>query len=340
MEPTPEVSVVMPVYNGAPFIQRATDSVLRQTFTNFELIIIDDGSTDRTPEILSSCNDNRIKIIRNPTNLGVSAAANAGLRQARSNLVARLDADDEMLPDRLAAQVSVFHSDPIDLCFCRGWKNRGAGIKETHWRELEWSMTCWRGLFTQSYGMHSASMINREKILSLGGYDERFIYAEDYELWDRCLEHRMKFKYLPQPLIRYYFHPQNASSLHSVEQANFARQVSYRAMKRLYPDLTSAELRGLRWLLYFKENDVHIDDKKSGLSRIADLVREFQNAHPNAVMRLVWRDVAANINRRRQYFDQQLRSIIWPIHMEAIIRSKSVFILLSAAKTLMLYGHN
>ncbi len=339
MEATPEVSVVINVYNGAPFICRAIDSVLKQTLNNFELVIIDDGSNDETPEILNSYTDKRIKTVRNSTNLGMPVSANRGLSLARSNLVARLDADDEMFPDRLAVQVSAFEGNNTDVCFTRGWVIKGVEKKEHLWTELDWPLICWRGLFVNRYGMHSACMFKREKILSIGGYDNFFIRAMDYDLWDRCIQMQMRFKYIRLPLVRYSLHEQSISMKYFDEQENYARLVAQRAMKRLLPDLTPGELSGLRWLFYSKEKDVEKNDIESGLHRIEGLIYTFLNARPSLDQRLIWYDVAACLNNRWHILKPWF-SIIWSLQMKATIRARSARTVLNTAKSLWSYSHD
>jgi glycosyltransferase involved in cell wall biosynthesis len=339
MEPTPEVSVVIVVYNGERFIRRAVDSVINQTLNDFELVVIDDGSSDQTSQILNSYTDKRIKMVRNPTNLGISVSANRGIGLARSNLVARLDADDEMFPERLAIQKSAFAWNNIDLCFSRGWINQGAGKRESLWTELDWSLICWRGLFVNRYGMHSACMFDRESILSIGGYDHSFCRASDYDLWDRCVQGQMKFKYLSLPLIRYSLHEQSISLKYFDEQEIYARRVSQRAIKRLLPGLSPSELSGLRWLFYSKEKDIEIDDVESGLLQIEDLVHAFTNAYPSLDQRLIWYDVAACLNSRWSHLKKPLQSRVWPLQMKATIRARSVHTVLNTVKSVWIYNH-
>src|SRR2546426_3494714 len=102
----PVVTVLMPVYNGARFLANAMNSVLGQTFGNFELLAINDGSSDKTAEILASCRDPRLRIVDNGRNLGLIASLNKGLDLARGDYIARMDADDVCYPNRLAVQVA------------------------------------------------------------------------------------------------------------------------------------------------------------------------------------------------------------------------------------------
>ncbi|HEX7420227.1 MAG TPA: glycosyltransferase family A protein, partial [Thermoanaerobaculia bacterium] len=118
---TPRVTVLMPVFNRERFVGEAIQSVIAQDFTDFELLIVDDGSTDRTPEILRSWaqRDPRIVVVTSPANQGIPAALNSGLRHARAPYVARFDSDDIMMPRRLAAQAAVLDCEPnVVLASC------------------------------------------------------------------------------------------------------------------------------------------------------------------------------------------------------------------------------
>ena len=116
-----DISVLIPVHNSGPFIAEAIDSVINQTFTNFELVIIDDGSKDSTPSIIQSAQkkDNRVKIYTLPSNKGIVEALNFGLSKSSSQFIARMDSDDIMHPDRLLAQYELFQKYPqTDVAGC------------------------------------------------------------------------------------------------------------------------------------------------------------------------------------------------------------------------------
>ncbi len=106
MESAPRVNVIMAVFNGEQYLQEAIESILRQTFDNFEFVIIDDGSTDKTVEILNRFSDERIKRLTNESNIGLTRSLNRGIRFSRGEYIVRQDADDVSLPERLAKQVA------------------------------------------------------------------------------------------------------------------------------------------------------------------------------------------------------------------------------------------
>ena len=115
---TPKVSVIIPTYNRAHLVGRAIRSVLNQTYQDFEIIVVDDGSTDNTEEVVKSFNDPRIRYIRHEKNRGGSAACNTGIRAARGEYIAFQDSDDEWLPEKLEKQMQVFENTPTGVGGC------------------------------------------------------------------------------------------------------------------------------------------------------------------------------------------------------------------------------
>jgi hypothetical protein len=176
----------MPVYNGEHFLRAAIDSVLRQAFGGFELIIVDDGSTDGTVEIVRSYEDPRIRLIQNTHNLGIVGAMQAGLHAAEGKFVARLDGDDICLSGRLGLQVEYMNSHPeIAVLGAACDVIDGSGVVVGRYCGpttpvlIEWEM-----LFRNPIA-HSSVMYRRAEVISLGGYRTGFPHAEDYDMWSR-----------------------------------------------------------------------------------------------------------------------------------------------------------
>jgi glycosyltransferase involved in cell wall biosynthesis len=179
----------MPSYNAAPYLSECVRSVLAQTFTDFEFLIIDDGSTDGTADVMRTFDDPRIRYIRHDDNAGLAVRLNEGLRLARGEYITRMDADDVCRPDRVAAQVQALDTDPeLDLiaakCVfiddCGSVLSWGVSSYRSH--ELLWH-ACIDCPF-----LHSAVTFRRTVILDkLGGYDHTVVCGEDYELWSRFL---------------------------------------------------------------------------------------------------------------------------------------------------------
>ena len=182
------ISVVIPLFNKAPFVRRAVDSVLRQSCSDFECIVVDDGSTDGGGEIVKGIRDSRLRVIRQP-NGGVSAARNRGITEAVHPLVALLDADDEWLPGFLDAGLALHRQRPgLVACFSN---YRHAGTDRPAFcgtasgsRELgDYFAFCLsnggRGMWT------SAVMANRERLISAGGFPLNRSMGEDLDTWAR-----------------------------------------------------------------------------------------------------------------------------------------------------------
>ena len=180
----PRVSVIIPTYNRGWIIKEAIDSVLAQEFKDFELIVVDDGSTDNTLEILDSFQCN-IKVLRQ-SNTGVSAARNRGIATASGHFIAFLDSDDLWLPKKLARQVDFFSSNP-DAYICQTeeiWLRNNVRVNPKKRHKKPWGM-----IFEPSLALclvsPSAVMIRRSLFEKVGGFDETLPACEDYDLWLR-----------------------------------------------------------------------------------------------------------------------------------------------------------
>ena len=200
---TPAVSVVMPVRNAARFLRAALDSVLGQTFTDFEIVVVDDDSTDESMSIVRAYTDPRIRLVQTGRHVGVGAALNAGLRAAAADLVARQDADDVSEPDRLERQVPVFRSRPaLALLGTQGTiideAGRPCGLID---RSIEPASIRWYALLDNPF-IHTSVMFRPGVVEACGGYDEQPRLSQDYALWTRILAGH-EARNLPDRLVRY-----------------------------------------------------------------------------------------------------------------------------------------
>ncbi len=197
----PVVSVVLPVYNGALYLRAALDSMWAQTFTDFELIVVDDGSTDTTPAILAECADPRLVVQRMETNTGLPAALNRGLAAARGTYIARMDADDVSLPERLARQVAYLQAHPALDVLGTGYTAITTDGQPlfTHQPPPTHGQIAWNLLF---FNPVTLIMARRDVLVAAGGYSVDFPVAQDYELWTRLIDHA-QFANLPDPLFLY-----------------------------------------------------------------------------------------------------------------------------------------
>lgn len=201
----PEVSIVMPVCNGGETVQAAIESIQHQTFHDWEFIIVDDGSTDNTADILKrkSEEDSRIKIIRNKINMGLSASLNRGCKRAKGQLIARMDADDISLPTRLEKQFNFLKEhDEVSvlgtaiLAKDDTGKIVGTVSRPSHHKELQQQILYKLPFF------HPTVMMRRTFLEQYGWYDENLLWGEDYELWSRSIDTAL-YANLSEPLLHY-----------------------------------------------------------------------------------------------------------------------------------------
>jgi glycosyltransferase involved in cell wall biosynthesis len=208
----PTVSVIMAVYNGASFVRAAIDSILAQTFTDFELIVVDDGSTDTTAQILKSIGDPRLRLVRQE-NQGLAASLNHAISLARGKYLARHDHDDVSLPQRFAKQVAFLDAHP-DYALLGTHTVIWVGDQPTdrgHHHPTDDPALRFQLLF-DSYFVHGSVMLRREAVVALGGYtlDKSRQPPEDYELWSRIVRHH-KVANLAEPLLIYREVPSSIS---------------------------------------------------------------------------------------------------------------------------------
>lgn len=201
----------MPVHDGGRFVGEAIESILRQSFTDFEFVIIDDGSTDDTPGIIASFTDMRIRTLRNDSRLGLPRSLNRGLALANGELVARQDSDDRSHPDRLAAEVAFLRANPEVALVgtqVRVIDKRGrTSCPPAWWRATTESGIRFQSLFDNPF-VHSSVVFRRAVV---GSYDERFATAEDFELWSRVAAAH-PVRNLPQALVDLRMHAESTAA--------------------------------------------------------------------------------------------------------------------------------
>jgi glycosyltransferase involved in cell wall biosynthesis len=232
----PGVTVLMPVYNGARYVAQAIESVLAQTHPRFELLIVDDGSTDRTPEILAryAARDPRVRVVRQP-NLDQPRALNRGLALARYDWVAIHDHDDVSLPRRLERQLLALAREPqarVIGTFAVEINSRGEALR----RRAQGPTTAaefraWRAAGRRVPLVHPSVLLHRPSVLALGGYEPPFASSADSELWTRVAE-RHPIVVVPEPLLLYRIHGQSMSFRRMFEQRERLRWITARDRAR------------------------------------------------------------------------------------------------------------
>jgi glycosyltransferase involved in cell wall biosynthesis len=230
---TPRISCVLAVCNGEAYLRESIQSIQAQTFLDWELIVVDDGSTDRTPQILDEFQreDVRIRIYRQGKR-GLVASLNHGIMMARGEYIARMDADDVSMPERFAIQLEYLdgHHD-IGVC---GSSIETFGADSSEVMEYpgdDGAIRC-QLLFSSSLA-HPATMFRRNLILHHHLlYDEQAVHAEDYDLWVRASQHT-RFANIPMVLLRYRIHPQQIGHRFQVEMSESSQAIQLRQLARL-----------------------------------------------------------------------------------------------------------
>jgi glycosyltransferase involved in cell wall biosynthesis len=267
----PELSVLLAVHNDERYVAAAIRSVLRQTVGDLELVVVDDASTDGTPDELARVSDRRMTVIRNEQQLGLAASLNRALDHAAGRYVARLDADDVALPERFELQIehlrarslAIVGSAVLDLDD-RGRPGRlhrmPSGPNAVHWQTL----------FSSPF-FHPTVLIARERLGELR-YDPAYLESEDYDLWTRLLA-TTEGANLARPLVLKRVHAGQASLRRTDLQTSFAREVALREIARVAPRL---EDPGLAWELGTGRNP---RDARLGAGSFRELLAEFERLH-------------------------------------------------------------
>ena len=283
----PQVSILFPVYNTADYLREAVDSMLNQTFSDFELIVLNDCSPDNADEILDTYTDSRIVRYRGEKNQGLANVLNVGMDMARGKYIARMDSDDISLPERLQKQVDYLdsHKD-VDLCSC-GMKQFGA--RQNVWlRESNMEAVKFRALL-HSPILHASSIWRKESFNDMR-FDQSFVPAEDYELWTRGLVKGLKLINLPWVGYKYRIFPNQATAdTKKVDAKNIDVRRKY--ISSIFPNANENAIDKMVQLQQIASSDIEELDKVlnemiclNGISHFFDSTfptrckRYFQNA--------------------------------------------------------------
>jgi len=229
---TPKITILMPVYNGEKYLKKSIESILNQTFKDFEFLIINDSSTDNSEKIIKSYADPRIIFIQNEKNIGVTKTLNRGLELATGEYIARMDADDISLTKRLNKQIKFLEANP-KIGICGTWIKTIGNIKgyiqkyPTNPNEAKAQMLFYTPL------AHPTVMM-RKNILKRFNlkYDENLRNGQDYDLWSRALKYT-KISNLNKVLLLYRIHEKSESTKHSNFQKKSAETIRARELKNL-----------------------------------------------------------------------------------------------------------
>jgi glycosyltransferase involved in cell wall biosynthesis len=238
----PQISVLMPVWNGCrngdEYLNTAIESILKQTFTDFQFVIVDDGSTDHTSQVLTkyAATDKRIEIFRNETNLKIVKSLNIGLSKCTGRYIARMDADDISTVTRLEVQKDFLDNRP-ETAMC------GSGMYViNHESKLEFEVnhpcnyvSVKPALARGCVFVHGSVMFRKDKVLEIGGYSEdpNVEYAEDYDLWVRLAENNVIENIPNKSLYFHRNHPTKSSNTFRSRQEQSTRNVMDKARRIL-----------------------------------------------------------------------------------------------------------
>lgn len=289
------ITVLMPVYNGAKYIKEAIDSVLAQTYADFEFVIINDGSTDNTEQIIRSYSDKRIRLI-NQQNAGVSAALNKGLLEAQGKYIARFDADDVCYSERLKIQYDFMLANPDYILVGSDADyitEEGEYIFTFHnlgYTNEELNETIKR----QCSFIHSTVLYDKKAILDLGGYEIKAHTFEDYFLWKRLIK-TGKVCNINQPLIKVRF---NSSSVTIDEKDHNAVFLKLKQKALDTGSITDEE--GLQLLKSIK--GLSKVEKESSYNRMLGKKFLWDNYQPKKARNYLWKSIKLEPYVLKSYF--------------------------------------
>lgn len=269
----PLVSVVMPTYNGEIYIAEAIESILNQAYTNFEFIIVDDGSTDNTSTIITSYNDSRIIYIKKDKNSGIADSLNLGISKAKGKYIARMDDDDVSMPTRLEKQIQILESN-ASIIVCASnviLNNRSIShtIDVTHSK-------IFTSLFFANSIVHPSTLIRRS-ILLKHKYNSAKVPSEDYDLWSRLIWEGQFYK-IGEPLLFYRYNEYSETSKRRGQQLSL----------NIYIIMSMFETLGL---IISEEEKVHIRNYAShnyeiSIYELKDMLYWFRNLKNKDLVKL------------------------------------------------------
>lgn len=269
---SPAISVCIPMYNAASFLKDCIDSILSQSFTDFELLIVDDGSTDDSKDIVRSYHDNRIRLIENEHDY--IGSLNILLKEAKGKYIARMDADDVMCPNRLSIQYGFLEENTSVDIVCGEIKYLGDSIEYSYVKsEIEVTLELMKegNIIPHPTVMMRASIIEENKLQ----YDCEYIYAEDYNLWVDALALNLRIVKLPQILINYRLSNTQISYQKKKEQFLNTEKVLCKIYRILYPPFSN--------IMNTWSDDFYVSPNQTGRSNKMTVIIPFLNEREEVV---------------------------------------------------------
>jgi glycosyltransferase involved in cell wall biosynthesis len=305
----------MPVYNEKPCVGEAVQSVLDQTFENFEFIIINDGSTDGSREVLEQFadRDERIQLVHQE-NRGMVPSLNRGLDVARGRYIARLDADDLSHPERFKRQVQYLNDNPtvgIVFSWAKQIDENDAGIGT--WRSpTDPNFIRWSLLFTNRL-CHSTAMVRHDVMEYLGGYREELETAVDYELWTRAVQ-KTDLEVIPHELVSYRRWENSATARQRKEQIESCCDTAVRFHRSLLS--ADVDVDAVRFITWMSHENIKSAKKNYPYVETEEVIRYISNVYKNYVNKYnkdesynkIKKDAINRINYSCSGFDKKLRT--------------------------------
>ncbi|MBX0331704.1 glycosyltransferase [Pontibacter sp. HSC-14F20] len=325
---TPKVSVVMPVYNGEAYLREAVDSILHQTFPDFELLIINDGSTDGTLAILDQLSeDERVRVLHNDGNQGLTYTRNRGLASSRGAYIAMLDSDDVAHPQRLAKQVAFLNANPdfamvgsyIDLITPEGQFIR----TQCYPTEPE----CIPSLLLFQNNFAQSSVMLRRSAIPAEGYRNDFPPSEDYDFWVRIASTH-KVANLAERLVDYREHPGGISKTKAAILYNCVKQIAHYQLEKfgIEPTTEELELHVKIGLLEVPHTSVAIESAAAWLLKLKQTNNRtgyFPKACFDKIVALKWYETCRQSGQGSKEYSYLLRpSLLNPKQALYIVKSK------------------
>ncbi len=274
MNNNPIVTVLMPVYNGEKYLREAINSILNQTFTDFEFLIVDDCSSDNSIKIIKGYSDPRIILLRNDENFGIAETANRGMKLAKGKYIIRIDCDDISLPQRIQMQVSFMERNPkVVIC---GSSVQCIGEHAVVWKMPKLDCEIRPHLLFGTAILQPTIIMRRDVIIREElFYDSRFIVASDYDLWSR-IPKKYKLANLPEVLVKYRLHDTQISNIQKDAQRGIADIIRKRLIESLGVSFSIKEMNIHSSLVYFdfQINKKYINEVAAWSSKLLFAVKE------------------------------------------------------------------
>lgn len=270
----PLVTVLMAVYNGGAYLRFSLESILNQTFKNFELLIINDASTDDSLKIIRSYGDPRVIVHSNAVNLGQTKSLNVGLRLARGKYVARMDADDLVFPQWLEELSNFLERNPeVAVVSAKAAVIKGrSGIVSVLNTPTEWPQMILKSL-TFSPINHVGSVGRRNIFLEMGGYDECYHVPADFHLWSRLIRQGYRLALVPRILVAIRFHGENQSRASHHEEMV---RIIYDNVRHLTNCLIEERQATLLYKLIYEVSSLGYQDFQEALTILEDVYHQIK----------------------------------------------------------------